>query len=84
MILISILIFVLLHLIKMKLLLVEDEPNLLSILRKGFSENNNGGGYAPMMSARADAAMVEKAAAVQLPAGQQKVTVDVTLNYLLK
>ena len=41
MILISILIFVLLHLIKMKLLLVEDEPNLLSILRKGFSENNN-------------------------------------------
>ncbi|KFF02064.1 response regulator transcription factor [Flavobacterium hydatis] len=25
----------------MKLLLVEDEPNLLSILRKGFSENNN-------------------------------------------
>lgn len=41
MVLISILIFVLLHLIKMKLLLVEDEPNLLSILRKGFSENNN-------------------------------------------
>ncbi|MDN3672926.1 response regulator transcription factor [Flavobacterium branchiarum] len=25
----------------MKLLLVEDEPNLLSILRKGFAENNN-------------------------------------------
>ncbi|SHL81461.1 response regulator transcription factor [Flavobacterium saccharophilum] len=25
----------------MKLLIVEDEPNLLSILRKGFAENNN-------------------------------------------
>lgn len=25
----------------MKLLIVEDEPNLLSILRKGFTENNN-------------------------------------------
>lgn len=27
--------------INMKLLIVEDEPNLLSILRKGFAENNN-------------------------------------------
>lgn len=26
---------------RMKLLIVEDEPNLLSILRKGFAENNN-------------------------------------------
>ena len=25
----------------MKLLVVEDEPNLLSIIRKGLSENNN-------------------------------------------
>lgn len=37
----SILIFVVHTYIDMKLLIVEDEPNLLSILRKGFAENNN-------------------------------------------
>ncbi|TCN59786.1 DNA-binding response OmpR family regulator [Flavobacterium circumlabens] len=37
----SILIFVVYTYIHMKLLIVEDEPNLLSILRKGFAENNN-------------------------------------------
>jgi DNA-binding response OmpR family regulator len=37
----SILIFVTDTIIQMKLLIVEDEPNLLSILRKGFAENNN-------------------------------------------
>lgn len=37
----SILIFVRYTYIHMKLLIVEDEPNLLSILRKGFAENNN-------------------------------------------
>jgi len=37
----SILIFVTHTIIQMKLLIVEDEPNLLSILRKGFAENNN-------------------------------------------
>lgn len=37
----SILIFVIYTYINMKLLIVEDEPNLLSILRKGFAENNN-------------------------------------------
>ncbi len=50
----------------------------------GFSENT--GGYNPVMSARADAMMVEKAAgsAPQVPEGQQKVSVDVSLSYLLK
>lgn len=53
----------------------------------GFSENTQG--YNPYMSARAEGMAVDKmpdnmAPSPVLPAGQQKVSVDVTVNYLIK
>jgi uncharacterized protein YggE len=53
----------------------------------GFSENT--GGYNPYMSARAEGMAVDKmpdnmAPSPTLPVGEQKVSVDVTLTYLIK
>lgn len=53
----------------------------------GFTENT--GGYNPYMSARAESQAMGKvtdvaAPATPLPEGEQKVTVDVTLSYLIK
>lgn len=71
----------------------ESAKKLESQLGVDFKEINgfyeNAGGYNPFISARAENAVMDKAMgaatpAPTLPVGEQKISVDVTLTYLLK